>query len=173
MEPSRLSTTEFAVLGLMAEAPTHGFAVSKQLSPHGELGRVFTVQRPLVYRALDRLVDLGLMEPVKTEPGDAGPQRVVHRVTPIGLKRLEEWLEEPVEHVRDIRIGFLLRLTLLQRSGQSPLALIRAQRAALGSTLAALEAASGDTTDPVELWRRHNGAATGSYLEQLERIHDG
>ena len=173
MEPSRLSTTEFAVLGLMAEAPTHGFAVSKQLSPHGELGRVFTVQRPLVYRALDRLVDLGLMEPVKTEPGDAGPQRVVHRVTPIGLKRLEEWLEEPVEHVRDIRIGFLLRLTLLQRSGQSPLALIRAQRAALGATLAALEAAAGDTTDPVELWRRHNGAATGSYLEQLERIHDG
>ena len=51
-----LSPTEHAVLGVLAEAPTHGFAIAKDLAPGTSVGRVLTVRRPLVYRALDRLV---------------------------------------------------------------------------------------------------------------------
>ncbi|MGH8947639.1 MAG: PadR family transcriptional regulator, partial [Acidimicrobiia bacterium] len=69
------STTEYVVLGLLTEGPTHGFAISKVLQPGTNLGRVITVRRPLVYRALDRLVDAGLAEPAHTEPGAAGPNR--------------------------------------------------------------------------------------------------
>lgn len=168
MSEPRLSVTEYAVLGLLAEGPSHGFALSKSLHPDSDVGRVFTVRRPLVYRALDRLVEAGYAEPVTTEKGP-GPQRVIHRPTGRGRRRLRSWLEEPVEHVRELRIGFLLKLTLIDRAGDSPIELIRNQRSALEPTLDALD--DTDTRDHVELWRRHNAAAAATYLAALESIH--
>ncbi|MGH8872870.1 MAG: PadR family transcriptional regulator [Acidimicrobiia bacterium] len=171
MDSSHPSLTEYAVLGVLAEGPSHGFALSKQLGPDGEVGRVLTVRRPLVYRALDRLVDAGLAEPVHTEKGDAGPQRVVHRITARGRRRLRRWLGEPVEHIRDMRIEFLLKLALLRRAGSSPLTLVRAQRATLDPTLTALDDPDAEQDDHVELWRQHNAAAAAAYLQDLEVLY--
>ena len=159
------------MLGLLAEGPTHGFAISRELAAGSSVGRVLTVRRPLVYRALDRLVALGLAEAMHTEPGDAGPQRLVHRVTRSGRRRLNTWLALPVGHVRDMRIEFQLKLVLLERSEKSPLELVRAQQGALGPTLSALEGVSADPIDHLELWRRHNAAAAASYLDHLESIY--
>ena len=171
MEPTRLSLTEYAVLGVLAGGPSHGFAVAKQLAADGEVGRVLTVRRPLVYRAMDRLVESGLVESLRSEPGRAGPQRVIHRVTSEGRHLLGAWLDEPVHHIRDMRIEFLLKVELLSRSGRSPLTLIRHQRAALDPTLAALEEAA--SRDPVEVWRRHNAAAAAAFLDDLESMLAG
>ncbi len=171
MDAPPLSPTELAVLGLLAEGPTHGFAIAKGLASGTSVGRVLTVRRPLVYRALDRLVALELAEPVHSEPGDAGPQRLIHRVTGKGRSRLNHWLAEPVEHVRDMRIEFQLKLVLLERSGKSPLALVRAQRRALGPTLSALEGLPATPIDHLELWRQHNATAAASYLDHLESIY--
>lgn len=168
MAGPRLSVTEYAVLGTLAEQPSHGFALSKELGSEGELGRVLTVRRPLVYRALDRLADLGYVEPVATEPGEAGPNRVIYRVTPGGRRRLRAWLAEPVEHVRDLRIEFLLKLALVEREGRSPIDLIREQRSALDPTLSALEESLTGTRDHVELWRAHSASAASRYLADLE-----
>ena len=173
MQEFEPSLTEYAVLGLLAEGPTHGFAISKALQPDTEVGRVITVRRPLVYRALDRLVDTGLAAPAHTEPGAAGPNRVIHRVTHPGKRRLDSWLASPVGHVRDMRIEFQLKLALLQRLDRSPLQLVVLQRRALDPTLAALEVPSSETVDHLELWRRHNAAAAASYLESLERHYSG
>ena len=129
------------------------------------------MRRPLTYRALDRLVEAGLAEPVHTEPGDAGPQRVIHRITPTGKRHLKRWLIKPVQHIRDMRIEFQLKLTLLSRSGQSPLALVRAQRVVLQPTLAALDGTPAQPPDHVELWRQHNAAAADAYLRDLESIY--
>ncbi len=167
MSAPQLSVTEYAVLGILAEEPSHGFAISKQLDPESEVGRVFTVRRSLVYRALERLVEAGYASAIATEKGD-GPNRVVHRVTRNGRRRLSAWLGHPVDHVRDLRIEFLLKLTLMTRSGASPLALIRSQLAALGPTFDALDAPMTDPHDHVELWRRHNAAAAANYLQELE-----
>jgi PadR family transcriptional regulator AphA len=169
MQEFRPSLTEYAVFGLLAEGPTHGFAISKALQPDGELGRVITVRRPLVYRALDRLVDAGLAELVQVEPGSAGPNRVVHRITRQGKRRLDSWLATPVGHVRDMRIEFQLKLAVLQRLGRSPLDLVVLQRRVLDPTLSALEVSPLSPLDHLELWRRHNAAAAASYLKSLER----
>ncbi|HET9260633.1 MAG TPA: helix-turn-helix transcriptional regulator [Acidimicrobiia bacterium] len=155
------------MLGVLAEQPTHGFAISRQLEAGSELGRVMTVRRPLVYRALDRLVETGCAEPTFTERGD-GPQRVIHRITHVGRRRLSTWLNRPVEHIRDLRIEFLLKLALLRRANRSPLELIRSQRTALGPTLEALDDPALDPGDHVELWRRHNAVAASNYLDDLE-----
>ena len=169
MQEFEPSTTEYAVLGLLAEGPTHGFAISKSLESGTEIGRVITVRRPLVYRALDRLVDAGLAEPAHTEPGAAGPNRIIHRVTRAGRRRLHSWLDKPVAHVRDMRIEFQLKLALLQLLGRSPLDLVVAQRETLDPTLAALDAPTSGPVDHLDLWRRHNAAAAASYLDSLER----
>jgi DNA-binding PadR family transcriptional regulator len=167
------SLTEYAVLGLLAAGPTHGFAISKALQPDSEIGRVITVRRPLVYRALDRLVDAGLATPGHTEPGDAGPNRVVHRIARSGRRRLDLWLNSPVGHVRDMRIEFQLKLALLQRLERSPLELVVLQRRMLEPTLAALDVPAKESIDHLELWRRHNAAAAASYLESLEKHYSG
>jgi PadR family transcriptional regulator AphA len=164
--------SEFAVLGVLADGPAHGFAISKALVPGSELGRILSVRRPLVYRALDRLVVAGLAEPGQAEPGTAGPNRVVHRITASGRRTLNRWLGRPVTHIRDMRIEFQLKLALLQRLGRSPLRLVQRQREALGPTLAALDTESG-SVDSVELWRRHNAAAAATYLESLELHFSG
>ncbi len=167
----QLSLTEYAVLGLLAGGPTHGFAISRELAPSGEVGRILTVRRPLTYRALDRLVTLELAQPLHTEPGDGGPKRLVHKATEAGKHRLKRWLGEPVKHVRDMRIEFQLKLVLLQRSGASPLALVEAQRRLFAPTLTALDSPSSDPPDLLELWRQHNAAATNGYIKALEDIY--
>jgi PadR family transcriptional regulator AphA len=170
MRTPQLSTTEYAVLGVLAVGPSHGFVISKQLAADSELGRVFTVRRSLVYRALDRLVEIGYVKPVSTERGNGGPQRVIHRITPSGRRRLSQWLTEPVEHIRDLRIEFLLKLAL-QQDQRSTVSLIKAQRAALDITLKALDDPNAEPTDPVELWRQHNAAAAAAYLDDLEALY--
>jgi PadR family transcriptional regulator AphA len=163
----RLSVTDHAVLGVLAEHPIHGFAIAKELGAKGGLGRILTVRPTETYRSLDRLVAEGLAEPARTEPGDSGPRRIVHRVTPAGRRRLRRWLGEPVGHVRDLRIEFQLKLALLDRANRSPLALIAAQREALAPTIVALE--GHGPIDHVELWRQHVARAAGEYLDDLSR----
>ncbi len=171
MTEVELSVTEYAVLGILAEEPSHGFALAKHLDTESEVGRVFTVRRPLVYRALDRLVEVGLAVPVATEQ-DGGPKRVVHRVTPAGRRVLRRWLATPVTHVRDLRIELLLKLSLLRRAGRSPGPLAREQMTVLAPTVRAIEEPGMDSLDHVELWRSHNAAAAMAFLEEVASRHD-
>jgi PadR family transcriptional regulator AphA len=163
--PSEPSLTEWVVLALLAERPRHGFAIAKELRPGTDLGRVLTVHRPLVYRALGRLVESGLAESDHTEPGDAGPTRTVHRPTRRGGGLVSRWLDRPVAHVRDLRIEFLVKLRLSQRLGRDPLRLISAQRTVLSETLGTLANATGD--DVVDRWRAHAASAAGAFLDEL------
>ena len=169
MEP-QLSITEHAVLGILSEGPSHGFAISKELAPCGPVGRILTVRRSLTYRALDRLVDIDFAEPKHREPGDAGPERVIHSITPVGRRHLNKWLGQPVAHIRDMRIEFQLKLALLSRSRKSTLELIKKQRTALGPTLSALDGTIDTPIDHLELWRKHNAAAAAAYLDHLVQL---
>ena len=160
-----LSLTEWVVLALLAEGPAHGFGLAKELRAGADLGRIITVHRPLVYRALDRLVAAGLVEPHTTEPGDAGPTRTVHRITPGGDDAVGRWLDQPVAHIRDLRIEFLAKLRLNQRGSRDAHQLVAAQRTALADTFDQL---TGDEpADVVDRWRRSNADAARSFLEDL------
>ncbi len=161
-----LSLTEWVVLALVAEGPSHGFAIGRELQPDSDLGRILTVHRPLVYRALDRLSDATLIEQVGTEPGAAGPNRTVMRASRRGRAALKRWFITPVDHVRDLRIEFLLKLRLTERVGRDAGALIAAQRAELEPTLSTL-AEPGDQHDVVDRWRQHNAAAARNFLDSL------
>ena len=69
----QLTAGEWAVLALLDEQSTHGFALARALEPDGDVGRVWSVRRPLVYRALETLERKGLVAPVETLPSPRGP----------------------------------------------------------------------------------------------------
>lgn len=161
-----LSLNEWVVLAVLAEGPTHGFAIARGLRAGGDLGRILTVHRPLVYRALDRIAEAGFAEPQQTEPGDGGPTRTVFGVTPAGSAAVEAWLDRPVEHIRDLRIEFVAKVRLNDRRNRTAGRLIAAQQAALADAFRSLTGDDG-TADVVDLWRRHTAAAAQEFLADL------
>jgi DNA-binding PadR family transcriptional regulator len=165
----KLSLAEWTVLALLREQPAHGFALAQLTAPGGELGRIWRVPRPVVYRSLGRLVEAGLIRPESVEPG-LGPQRTIYAVTAQGRQDVESWLGTPVEHVRDIRSHLLIKLALLYRAGWDPADLLRRQRAVLDPIAQAIEAqrAEVDGFDAVLLaWRRATAAAALGFLDDV------
>jgi len=156
-----LNLTEWVVLALLAEEPRHGFALARLLQRGGEVGRVWAASRPLTYRAIDRLVAGGLVQPVRTERGE-GPPRTLHRATPAGRRAVGRWLATPVEHFRDVRAELLVKLLLLERSGRATASLLAAQRATFAGPLAVARSSSG--TDAVSRWRRSQADAVERFL---------
>jgi DNA-binding PadR family transcriptional regulator len=137
------------VLALLCEEDRHGWALVRALAPEGEVGRVWSVRRAVVYRTVELLIDAGLAERAGVEPGSRGSPRTVLRAAPGARRALAAWLAEPVPHVRELRSALLLKLLFAQRAGGSPRAMLTAQRALLAQTVGALEAAGGGD-DPFE-----------------------
>jgi DNA-binding PadR family transcriptional regulator len=164
-----LGLAEQAVLAVLAERPAHGFAVAALTAKDGELGRVWHIPRPVVYRALGRLAEAGLVDAGDAESGP-GPQRTPYSATPAGRAEARRWLAAPVAHVRDLRSEFLLKLALLDRAGADPAGLVVGQRAALVPIAAALaaERAAGTGFDAVLLaWRESTTAAAIAFLDSI------
>ena len=165
------STNDWVVLALVAEQPTHGWALANTLSPGGELGEVWPISRPIVYHGLDRLEQAKLIRLAGIEPGGRGPHRVMFAATASGKKDVRAWLAAPVEHVRDIRSVFLLKVVLNERAGHDPRQLLVAQRAALVPFVGWLEAqidddggdAPGETT--AALFRFETASAIMRFID--------
>jgi DNA-binding PadR family transcriptional regulator len=134
-----MSLPEWLVLAILSEQPMHGFALARLTAPGGELGRIWQIPKAVIYRAIGRLLDSGLVTPEGTQPG-LGPLRTVYTATPAGREAVRCWLHTPVQHVRDIRSHLLLKLALLDRAGDDPADLLRGQRAVLEPIAQAIEA---------------------------------
>jgi len=156
---------EWACLGLLVEAPAHGFALATRLAPSGDVGRVWSMSRPLTYRSLDQLVERGLVEQVGVEPGRAGGQRVVVGTTARGRAVFDTWVGEPVSHLRDLRSELLLKLVLLDLLGRDASALLMQQRNLVAAAHGLLERDAG--RDVVGLWRAESAAAALRFLDRL------
>jgi DNA-binding PadR family transcriptional regulator len=164
-----LSLAEWVVLALVREQPTHGFPIAQLTASDGELGRIWHIPRPIVYRALTRLADAGLITEHGNEPG-RGPQRTIYAVTPAGRKAVRGWLETPVDHVRDVRSHLLMKLALLDRAGTDPAELLRRQRdvlAPIAQAMAAERPAPAGFEATLLAWRRANAAAAISFLADV------
>jgi PadR family transcriptional regulator AphA len=166
-----LSLPEWTVLTVVSERPTHGFAIAQLTAPHGELGRIWHIPRPVIYRSIGRLLDLGLLIPGAVESG-RGPQRTLYSATPRGHEAVRHWLDTPVEHVREVRSHLLLKLALLDRVGGDPTGLLERQKTTLEPIAQAVNAESPTSQgfDATLLaWRRATTAATMSFLEDVTR----
>ncbi len=165
-----LGAGDWAVLALLAEEPTHGFAVGRALAPDGEIGKVWSVRRPLVYRAIDSLSEMGFAAPTGTVPSPSGPRRTVVAATDGGRAAVDEWLVEPVGHVREARSLLMLKLLFLSRRGQDPAPLLDAQRESFSAQERRLEEAAeaADGFDRVLIrWRLESTRAAIRFIDEL------
>lgn len=165
-----LSLNEWAVLGVLVAGPRHGYEIAAELKPGTHLGDIWTVNRQLVYRAIERLVALRLVDARRREPGAGGPPRTVHGPTQQGRAALETWLATPVEHLRDVRSALLLKLALSDHLGVDRRPLIDAQREALADRFRELAATPDDPGDVAALWRHHSALAVQQFLDSVTSI---
>lgn len=154
------------VLALIVQQPRHGWALHEVLSPTGEIGQAWTLSKQLVYRAIDSLVDAGLVR--RTAPKDGGGgDRVVISPTAAGRRMTQHWLESPVEHLRDVRTELVMKVMLRQEFGLPIAPFIQKQRRQFEPLIAAIETIPGTT--PVHMWRRESATAVKRYLTRLEK----
>lgn len=169
MTSPRLSTNDWAVLGLLAEKPTHGFQLAATFSKKGELGFIWKIQRPQIYRSLEYLKERNLITPVRKEPGNAGPTRVLYKATRSGKNTLHAWLFAPVQHLREGRSDLLLKLAFLERRELDTSSLLKAQQAFFHTLHHALQQQL-TTASPLETialeWRLSTAKAALTFIEQ-------
>jgi DNA-binding PadR family transcriptional regulator len=151
-------------LALVAsEGPTHGWALAALLAPDGEVGRIWSLSRPLTYRALDQLLDAGLVARKGSEPG-RGRERTIVAATPAGRRRNRRWLDQPVAHLRDVRTELLVKLELRRRAGLPLAPLLEAQQEAFAPLVERLASTDASGDDLVALWRRESAGTVDRFL---------
>jgi DNA-binding PadR family transcriptional regulator len=166
----QLTAGEWAVLALLTEQPAHGFALPRAMAPDGDVGQVWALRRPLVYRALETLDRMGFVRPVATLPSRSGPQRTILEATPSGQREFAQWLRQPVHHVRDARSLLMLKLLFLTRLKADLRPLLAAQREQFSilaeSLSAAVEEADGFDR-ALLLWRLQSATAATRFTETM------
>ena len=86
-----LTTTSFAILGLLAVRPWSTYELTRQMDR--SLGRIWPRAQSKLYEEPKKLVELGLAE-ASTERVGRRP-RTVYEITPAGRRALAAWLAEP------------------------------------------------------------------------------
>jgi tRNA-Thr(GGU) m(6)t(6)A37 methyltransferase TsaA len=169
--PPRTSPTllEWAALGLLCESPAHGWALAEAFRADEEIGSVLTTTRPLVYRALAQLRDLGLLDVRDTATRGAGPARTMLGTTRRGRAAFARWRARPVEHIRDLRTELMLKLVFHHRAGLDPRPMLAEQELVLARAERALERnaerASSEPARTLALWRLSSARAARSFVE--------
>lgn len=102
---------EFTLLGLLRREPRHGYDLAKEFAPGTTLGEIVHLEPGMLYAYLKKLESAGHVHAVVETQG-ARPPRRVFALTPAGDHALDDWLAAPVEHTRDLRLEFLLKLAI-------------------------------------------------------------
>ncbi len=165
---------EWACLGILYPAPTHGFAIAARLKPGGDVGRVWTLSRALTYRSLDQLTIRSYIQPVGEEPGIAGGNRTILTATRTGRAQLREWLATPVVHLRDLRSELLLKLVIADICNIDITRMLETQRTHVSAMAEALSAQiDREPGDVVTLWRSESSNAALRFLDRLPPGQNG
>ena len=154
---------EYIILGLLKSQPMHGYEMFQKFE-NSSLGEILHLEMNQMYAFIKKLEKLGYIE-TTSEPQETRPPRRIHALTQSGKDIFQEWLTQPVEKPRDIRIIFLLKLYFMQKYMPSAMSgLIDQEISACNTFLQHLEA-------------KHTGDASTSedtFFDQIvlrSRIH--
>jgi PadR family transcriptional regulator, regulatory protein AphA len=104
---------EYAILGLLESQPMHGYEMFQQFK-HGALGQIVHLEMSQMYAFLKKLERLKYIE-AQLEAQGPRPPRKIFRLTTQGRLTFFQWLKEPVERPREIRILFLIKLYFVRQ----------------------------------------------------------
>jgi DNA-binding PadR family transcriptional regulator len=98
---------KYAVLGLIAEEPRHGYAVRAEFE--ARLGDFWELNYGQVYQVLTALEQEGLIVGSDERVGRR-PTRKVYAISAKGREALRRWLEQPLSRKQPFRDEFYVRL---------------------------------------------------------------
>lgn len=176
MVKERLSLADNVCLALIVNGAEHGWAVVQQLQPETRLGRIWSLSRALTYRSIEHLIELKYVRRRGTTAGRGADRRMVH-ATPLGRSVTCQWLDAPIEHLRDVRTELLLKLELRTQAKKPNVAFIRRQQKVFAPVISSLEATARSSRVPVDLWRSESAKSVGAFLQLLasgssDKTHD-
>jgi DNA-binding PadR family transcriptional regulator len=93
------------LLGFLMLGPRHPYEFHQEFNR--ELGRVWHIGQSHLYAYLKQLAEAGLAT-VKTEAQPNRPSRNIYQITPAGQEAFLNWLHQPTQHSRHIRLNFWL-----------------------------------------------------------------
>ncbi|MCX6056075.1 MAG: PadR family transcriptional regulator [Chloroflexi bacterium] len=101
-------SSEFALLGLLFERPTHGYDLHRLVNDPQGIGMIWGVKMSNLYAQLDKLEKKGFITGI-IRPPDSRPAKTEYHITDEGKNIFVEWLKTIVKHPRDFRQEFMLR----------------------------------------------------------------
>lgn len=126
-------TPEHALLGMLAASESgtgHGYDLARSFAPGSPLGSVLHLEAGMIYHHVKKLEKLGWLRLMRD--GGRRPGRRTVAITEEGRAELRRWLAEPVQHTRELRLEFLVKLYLALRLDESTaVRLVDEQRALL------------------------------------------
>lgn len=175
--PRPAQPAEHAILGLLyfEEAGGHGYDLARHFADDRPLGDVLKLEPGMLYHHLKKLARTGWVT-VDIEPQGTRPPRQIYTLTDAGKDQLLRWLREPVQHTREIRLEFLIKLYFARLLDPALAAeLIRGQldrsrevEATLESRLAASTSSTEDFGRQVLELRLLQTRAAIAWLESLQ-----
>jgi DNA-binding PadR family transcriptional regulator len=133
-------SVRFAILGLLAQRPRHGYELRAAFESVVGGGANWEVKPAQIYTTLDRLEGAGLVERTSDLGEGDEPSRRIYAVTESGHAVLLEWFTQGVtpDHQHD---EFFIKLMIALASGEAdPVRIIQTQRAHLYQELHAATA---------------------------------
>ena len=132
-EKIAVSTTEGAVLGLLAFGERSGYDLARLAE--NSVAHLWTPSRSQIYKVLPRLVAAGLAQTRAVEQ-DRRPDKALYKLTAQGRRALRAWLDEVEDEPRGGRVVFPLKLFFCDfASPNTALAQLTAYRAFLADRL--------------------------------------
>jgi len=113
------TSSEFVLLGLLYQNPTHGYDLHKLITDPEGIGMIWNVKMSNLYAQLDKLEQKGFIKGI-LQPGDSHPNRTEYQITEDGKTAFLDWMKSTVLHPRDFRQEFMARYYyLLEYSPES------------------------------------------------------
>jgi len=100
-------STEFVLLGSLMDGSKHGYEIRQFMGD--ALDPTWFVGTSQLYLLLKKLEKSGLLES-SLKRQDARPAKRIYRVTTKGRAAFLDWLNQPIQYMRNFRFEFLVKL---------------------------------------------------------------
>jgi DNA-binding PadR family transcriptional regulator len=174
METNKPTTTELAVLGLIAFRESSGYDLAREAAR--SIGHMWAPSRSQIYKVLPRLVAAGYVRSREVEQRGR-PDKALYRITPAGRAALRAWIADVDPDPSGGNMVFLLKVFLgWNGSPDAVLEQLQAYRALLERRLAEFESLdarlSPDEPPHSRIALRHGvtrARATIAWADEAER----
>jgi len=151
--PLRGFPAQYAVLGFLADAPAHGYALRTRIAEG--LGPLWQIASSQLYQVLHKLAAAHWVS-CDIDKQSQGPARKTYRLTAVGSAAFWEWASSPVANIRDLRVELLAKLYFLRRLAPTQVSnLVQRQLGVLQAIrrrVAQLESSVGDDGTIDSIW---------------------